>query len=82
MGSVDAQYHRAFPSEPLSLYGEGGLYPVQIEDLYKSGRYRVLNKLGYGGYSTVWAALDLKYDIWLFKTLEAYSTLEQILLLL
>jgi hypothetical protein len=33
-------------------------YPVRIGEILKS-RYRVLGKLGYGAYSTVWLGRDL-----------------------
>ena len=42
--------------ELLSL-SIGGYHPVQIGDLFR-GRYRVLKKLGWGHFSTVWFALD------------------------
>ncbi|KAI0867389.1 kinase-like domain-containing protein [Hypoxylon argillaceum] len=45
-------------AEPLHRYTEGGYHPVHLGDQLKHGRYRVLHKLGWGGYSTVWAARD------------------------
>ncbi|KAF2658701.1 kinase-like protein, partial [Lophiostoma macrostomum CBS 122681] len=33
-------------------------FAVQIHDVFKNGRYKVLNKLGFGGFSTIWAAQD------------------------
>jgi serine/threonine-protein kinase SRPK3 len=47
-------------AEPLNRYRIGGYHPVALGDLFKDGRYKVLHKLGWGGYSTVWAAKDLK----------------------
>ena len=32
-------------------------------DKFKSGRYRVVHKLGWGHFSTVWLALDTTYVI-------------------
>jgi len=51
---------RAFSEEPLSRYCTGGYHPVLIGDVFNGGKYRVIRKLGYGAYSTVWLAHDLK----------------------
>lgn len=45
--------------EGRSQYRLGGLHPVYVGDLY-NGRYEVLNKIGYGVYSTVWLVRDLE----------------------
>ena len=44
--------------ENIELYRKGGFHPVGIGDTFKDGRYRVLHKLGHGGFSTVWLARD------------------------
>lgn len=44
-------------SEDLELYEPGGFHPVHLDDLYDS-RYRIVQKLGSGGFSTVWLAED------------------------
>jgi serine/threonine-protein kinase SRPK3 len=44
--------------EFVSLYGKGGYHPVLIDDVF-CNRYRVINKLGYGTYGTVWLVEDL-----------------------
>ena len=41
--------------ERLELYEPGGYHPVMIDDLLHN-RYRVVDKLGFGGYSTIWLA--------------------------
>ena len=46
--------------EDLEGYHPGGYHPVRIGDLYSDGRYRVVHKLGFGSYSTVWLARDLQ----------------------
>ncbi|KAJ8127478.1 hypothetical protein O1611_g6159 [Lasiodiplodia mahajangana] len=49
---------RLFSEESLARYCPGGYHPVKIGDVFANGRYTVLCKLGYGGYSTVWLAFD------------------------
>lgn len=44
--------------ENLENYSEGGFHPVEIDDEIHNGRYRIIHKLGYGSYSTVWLARD------------------------
>ncbi|KAG6313521.1 hypothetical protein E4U22_000883 [Claviceps purpurea] len=48
-----------FPEE-ANEYTYGGYHPVSIGDTFDSKRYTILRKLGYGEYSTVWLARDLK----------------------
>ncbi|KAF2218775.1 kinase-like domain-containing protein [Elsinoe ampelina] len=45
-------------AEPLEMYCRGGFHPIHIGDLLKEGQYRILHKLGYGGFATVWLARD------------------------
>ncbi len=52
------QYKVGVPAEDLRLYCPGGYHPVHLGDLFKNGRYEVLNKLGFGSFSTVWLARD------------------------
>ncbi|KAI0841440.1 kinase-like protein [Hypoxylon sp. FL0890] len=46
--------------EDLARYCPGGYHPVRIGDEFHSGRYKVVTKLGYGIYSTVWLARNLQ----------------------
>ena len=46
------------PTEWIEDYRPGGLHPVHIGDEFNDSRYRVIRKLGYGAYSTVWLAKD------------------------
>ncbi|MCJ1403024.1 hypothetical protein MMC11_006246, partial [Xylographa trunciseda] len=43
-------------------YRRGGYHPIHLGDTFNDGRYRVLHKLGYGGFSTVWLARDANQD--------------------
>ena len=47
--------------ERLPCYDPKQFYPVQIGEIFKS-RYKVVGKLGYGTYSTVWLCRDSLYE--------------------
>lgn len=47
--------------EGIEDYKEGGYHPVFIGEIL-IGRYVVLQKLGWGHFSTVWLVRDLKFD--------------------
>jgi serine/threonine-protein kinase SRPK3 len=52
--------NRAFqPIEEQTLprYHQKRYYPVKIGEVF-NGQYRIITKLGYGAYSTVWLAQD------------------------
>jgi serine/threonine protein kinase len=53
-----ARYNFMEDVEDISRYCVGGFHPVSIGDTMKEGRYRIVHKLGFGGYSTIWLALD------------------------
>lgn len=44
-------------AESLEKYRPGGYHPVMVGDLLHE-RYRIVDKLGFGGYSTIWLGLD------------------------
>lgn len=45
-------YHWLDDVENLDNYIAGGYHPTHIGDEFLQGRYRVIHKLGFGGYST------------------------------
>lgn len=58
-GSIhELTYHKHEEVEDLEGYSKDGYHPVTIGDVYMSGRYRIVHKLGWGSYSTVWLARD------------------------
>ncbi|KAJ3526925.1 hypothetical protein NM208_g10957 [Fusarium decemcellulare] len=58
-----AQTHSCgIDAEPLHRYQPGGYHPIELGDVVKDGRYKILHKLGWGSYSTTWAAKDQEQD--------------------
>lgn len=45
--------------EGRAAYRPGGLHPVYIGDIFDD-KFKVLSKIGYGRYSTVWLVRDLQ----------------------
>lgn len=61
--------------EDLEEYREGGFHPVSIDDELDRGRYKIIHKLGYGTFSTVWLARDVKCATYVAVKIEAaFST--------
>ena len=56
------RYDALFRVEDPSMYKPGGYHPLEIGEEIHNGRYLILHRLGHGGYSTVWLALDQSYD--------------------
>ncbi|KAG6099412.1 hypothetical protein E4U30_006684 [Claviceps sp. LM220 group G6] len=55
-------YKPTIAAEPLYRYRPGGYHPTALGDALKDGRYKILHKLGWGGFATTWAAKDRKDD--------------------
>jgi hypothetical protein len=51
-------YKCSVEAEDLNNYSRGVCLPVEIRNVFKGDRYRVIHKLGWGGYVTVWLARD------------------------
>lgn len=56
--------HNGRPSEEPDYYKPGGFHPISLGDTFHDNQYTILRKLGYGQYSTVWLARDVKYVIY------------------
>jgi serine/threonine-protein kinase SRPK3 len=54
----DTIYHPEADLENLEEYVPGGFHPISVGDTFCDGRYTVVHKLGFGGYSTIWLARD------------------------
>jgi len=61
-GGADSQasYESVYTDEEekLSDYEAGGYHPVMVGETFSNGRYKVVRKLGWGHFSTVWLARD------------------------
>lgn len=58
--------------EPLKHYVRGGYHPISLGDVFQH-RYKVIRKLGWGGYSTVWLAHDQRCAIFFVRYLGKLS---------
>ncbi|KAG6263552.1 hypothetical protein E4U48_006685 [Claviceps purpurea] len=57
MASRHPKYQFIEDVENLNRYRPGGYHPIHIDDRLNE-RYRIVDKLGHGAYSTVWLAID------------------------
>lgn len=55
--SINILYKPLEDIERLERYCPGGYHPVNVGDRFHS-QYHVVDKLGYGSYSTTWLARD------------------------
>ena len=51
-------------TENLEKYKPGGFHPVHLGDTFLDGRYKIIHKIGAGGFSTVWLARDNSAGGW------------------
>lgn len=53
------QVYSQYPGvELIRYYCKGGFHPIHLDDILQN-RYRIVNKLGYGSYGTIWLVEDL-----------------------
>ncbi|KAK6539471.1 hypothetical protein TWF694_009694 [Orbilia ellipsospora] len=57
---AEPRFHSIQRAEYVEAYRPGGYHPVHIGDLFRNRRYKVISKLGYGKYATVWLARDIE----------------------
>ncbi|KAL9012485.1 MAG: hypothetical protein Q9173_002754 [Seirophora scorigena] len=63
--------------ENLHGYQPGGYHPANICDAYSNGRYRIIHKIGFGSYSTVWLARDSHLERYVaLKILDAEASMD------
>ncbi|KAJ5115340.1 protein kinase domain protein [Penicillium alfredii] len=60
--SLRMEHGSPIEEETLPFYKQEQFYPIKIGKILDS-RYRVVGKLGYGPYSTVWLCREIKYDV-------------------
>jgi serine/threonine-protein kinase SRPK3 len=56
--SKTLKYSPKIVFEPVEEYEPAGFHPVQIGNTFESGHYLIVHRLAFGGFSTVWLALD------------------------
>ncbi|EAW17522.1 putative protein kinase [Aspergillus fischeri NRRL 181] len=61
MSHGEEEYNWIDGVESLEKYKPGGYHPVMIGDMLHA-RYRIVDKLGFGGYSTIWLARDTRQE--------------------
>ena len=61
--------------EDFEAYVPGGFHPAFIGESFRNGRYTIVHKLGFGGYSTIWLARDQQHQRYVsLKILAASET--------
>ncbi|KAF4182996.1 hypothetical protein CNMCM7927_009373 [Aspergillus lentulus] len=61
MSHSEEEYNWIDGVESLEKYRPGGYHPVMIGDILHA-RYHIVDKLGFGGYSTIWLARDTRQE--------------------
>jgi serine/threonine-protein kinase SRPK3 len=72
--SESSEAYSDFANEKKSEYKKGGYHPVTIGELYNK-QYRVVHKLGWGHFSTVWLVWDHKTNS--FKAMKVMKSAEK-----
>lgn len=61
LGMPAQTYKCSIQAEPLNRYQPGGYHPLGLGEVLQHGHYKIIHKLGWGSYSTTWAAKDQKH---------------------
>ncbi|KAF5564835.1 CMGC SRPK kinase [Fusarium phyllophilum] len=72
-GSCRFETIQIIDTEEPEFYRKGGLHPVHIGDHCDGRRYRIVHKLGHGGFSVVWLAYDSLELMWVALKIVAAS---------
>ncbi len=62
--------------EDVECYRPGGFHPVHLGDCFDNGRFRVVHKLGSGGFATVWLARDSQLNVYVALKLHQAQNFE------
>ncbi|OAQ98866.1 hypothetical protein LLEC1_04690 [Akanthomyces lecanii] len=62
--TTEPESNLTYTQEKLADYCPGGYHPVCLGDKFHDGRYEVVHKLGWGGFSTVWLGRDKQAEKW------------------
>jgi hypothetical protein len=60
LSAASVEPSKAFGEETLPHYSHVQFYPVHVGQ-HLGASYKVVGKLGYGAYSTVWLCRDMRY---------------------
>ncbi len=72
---VDPEYSELSDSsedEGMPDYKIGGYHPVHVGEIFM-GRYIIIQKLGWGHFSTVWLSKDIKYNTYVALKIQKSS---------
>ncbi|KAI1361811.1 protein kinase [Xylaria arbuscula] len=70
------KYNHILHVESLKCYHTGGYHPVELGDVIKN-RYKIIDKLGYGSFSTVWLARDKLFQCYVAVKINISKTIDR-----
>lgn len=76
-----SDYEDSSSNEEMEDYKMDGYHPVVLGEYYNTGKYQILQKLGWGHFSTVWLAIDKKvhgyFALKILKSKKSYTEAAQ-----